>query len=214
MDETFKQLIGETREPLPPRPGSASDGGAVERHDHVYTRNRVASLLLRNRNGLRWACELLAGWRHVAATGQRRRGDWAVFIRGLLDGRHRDAERVVLVMDQLNTHSPASLYQAFAPAEAKRLADRLEVHHTPKHGSWLNGDGFAVLASSGSLRDGRDRACSPRTPMPCPAHRPARHPVPPGRSLGGTAQQCAGQNYLAVHNQPSPDQTQKPLLIN
>ena len=69
---------------------------------------------------------------------QRRRSNWAVFIRDLLDGRYRDAERVVLVMDQPNTHSPASLYQAFAPAEAKRLADRPEVHHTPKHGSWLN----------------------------------------------------------------------------
>ena len=130
MDETFKQLIGETREPLAPRPGSVPGEGAVERYDHVYTRNGVASLFM--------ACEPLAGWRHVAATGQRRRSDWAVFIRELLDRRHRDAECVVLVMDQLNTHSPASLYQAFAPAEAKRLADRLEVHHTPKHGSWLN----------------------------------------------------------------------------
>ena len=84
------------------------------------------------------ACEPLAGWRHVAATAHRCRSDWATFIRDLLDGRYRDAERVVLIMDQLNTHSPASLYQAFAPAKAKRLADRLEVHHTPKHGSWLN----------------------------------------------------------------------------
>ena len=124
MDETFKQLIGETRDPLRARPGT------VERCDHVYTRNGVASLVM--------ACEPLAGWRHVAATEHRRRNDWAMFIRDLLDGRYRDAERVVLVMDQLNTHSPASLHQAFAPAEAKRLANRLEVHHTPKHGSWLN----------------------------------------------------------------------------
>lgn len=124
MDETFKQLIGETRDPLPARPG------AVERYDHVYTRNGVASLFM--------ACEPLVGWRHVAVTEHRRRSDWAHFIRDLLDGRYRDAECVVLVMDQLNTHSPASLHQAFAPAEAKRLADRLEVHHTPKHGSWLN----------------------------------------------------------------------------
>ena len=109
---------------MPARPG------AVERYDHVYTRNGVASLFM--------ASEPLAGWRHVAAAPQRCRSDWALFIRDLLDGRYRDAERVVLVMDQLNTHSPASLYQAFPPAEAKRLADRLEVHHTPKHGSWLN----------------------------------------------------------------------------
>jgi len=124
MDETFKQLIGETREPLPAQPG------AVERHDHVYTRNGVASLFM--------ACEPLAGWRHAAATAHRCRSDWTHFVRDLLDGRYRGAERAVLVMDQLNTHSPASLYQAFAPEEAKRLADRLEIHHTPKHGSWLN----------------------------------------------------------------------------
>jgi len=124
LDETFKQLIGETREPLPPRPGS------VERVDHVYTRNGVASLFL--------ACEPLAVWRHVGVTEHRRRTDWAGFIRSLLEGRYHEAERVVLIMDQLNTHSPASLYEAFPPEEAKRLADRLEIHHTPKHGSWLN----------------------------------------------------------------------------
>jgi hypothetical protein len=124
VDETFKQLIGETREPLPLRPG------AVERWDHVYVRNGVASLFL--------ACEPLAGWRHVEVKEHRRRGDWAAFIRCLLEGRYRQAEKVVLVMDQLNTHSPASLYEALPPQEAKRLAERLEIHYTPKHGSWLN----------------------------------------------------------------------------
>ena len=124
MDETFKQLIGETRGPLPARPGS------VERFGHVYTRNGVASLFL--------AFEPLAGWRTVAVTDHRRRLEWAAFVRSLLDGRHRDAGRVVLVMDQLNTRSAASRCEAFGPAEARRLADRLEVHHTPKHGSWPN----------------------------------------------------------------------------
>jgi hypothetical protein len=104
--------------------------GSVERFDYVYTRNGVASLFL--------ACEPLAGWRHLAVTDHRCRSDWALFIRGLLEGRYREAEKLVLVMDQLNTHSPASLYEAFPPEEAKRLADRLEIHHTPKHGSWLN----------------------------------------------------------------------------
>src|SRR5215211_3060407 len=75
---------------------------------------------------------------HIAVTEHRRRTDWAGFIRSLLEGRYYEAERVVLIMDQLNTHSPASLYEAFPPEEAKRLADRLEIHHTPKHGSWLN----------------------------------------------------------------------------
>ena len=124
LDETFKQLIGEARTPLPPRPGM------VERYDHAYVRNGVASLFL--------ACEPLAGWRHVAVTEHRRRGDWAGFVRSLLDGRYAQAERVVLVMDQLNTHALASLYEAFPPEEAKRLAERIELHHTPKHGSWLN----------------------------------------------------------------------------
>jgi hypothetical protein len=124
VDESFKQLIGASRAPVPMRPGT------VERYDHVYVRNGVASLFL--------ACEPLAGWRHVAVTDHRRRPDWAGFIRALLEGRYKNADKIVLVMDQLNTHSPASLYEAFAPDQAKRLADRLEIHHTPKHGSWLN----------------------------------------------------------------------------
>jgi len=124
LDETSKQLIGETRTPLPPRPGM------VERYDHEYVRNGVACLFL--------VCEPLAGWRHVAVTEHRGRVDWAGFLRSLLDERYRDAERVVLVMDQLNTHALASLSEAFPPEEAKRLAGRIELHHTPKHGSWLN----------------------------------------------------------------------------
>jgi hypothetical protein len=124
LDERSTPLIGEVRTPLPSRPGQAA------RVDYEYVRNGVANLFL--------AFEPLAGWRAVQVTEQRCRGDWASFVRGLVDGRYKDAERIVLVMDQLNTHSPASLYEAFPPAEAKRLADRLEIHHTPKHGSWLN----------------------------------------------------------------------------
>lgn len=124
LDETSKQLIGEVRESLPPVPG------CVERYDSVYVRNGVSNLFL--------AFEPLAGWRHVEVTDTRTRRDWAHFVRDLVDGRYREAEAVVLVMDQLNTHSVASLYEAFAPAEAERVASRLEVHHTPKHGSWLN----------------------------------------------------------------------------
>jgi hypothetical protein len=124
LDELSRQLIGEVQEPLPAQPG------AVERYDSVYVRNGVANLFV--------AFEPLAGWRHTAVTDTRKRGDWAHFVEGLLEGRYRDAECVVLVMDQLNTHSLASLYEVFAPEKAKRLADRLEVHYTPKHGSWLN----------------------------------------------------------------------------
>jgi hypothetical protein len=124
MDETFKQLIGETREPLPPMPGQ------VERFDHVYVRNGVASLFV--------AFEPLAGWRMVTVADHRRRLEWAAFVKSLVDGRYKEAEKIVLVMDQLNTHSPASLYEAFAPEEARRIAAKLEIHYTPKHGSWLN----------------------------------------------------------------------------
>lgn len=124
LDETSKQLIGEVRAPLPPEPG------VPMRYDCEYVRNGTANLFM--------AFEPLAGWRHVEVTDGRRRGDWAWFVKDLLDGRYKDAERVVLVMDQLNTHSIGSLYATFPPEEARRLAERLEVHHTPKHGSWLN----------------------------------------------------------------------------
>ena len=140
MDETFKQLVGEVRAPLPLAPGR------VERYDSVYVRHGVASLFL--------AFEPLAGWRNVAVTDTRTRGDWAHFIRELVDGRYRAAERVVLVMDQLNTHGVASLYEAFPPAEARRLAGRLEIHHTPKHGSWLN---MAEIEFSALARNLPDR---------------------------------------------------------
>lgn len=100
------------------------------------------------------AFEPLGGWRKVAVTDQRRRVDWAHFVRDLVDGRYRETDKIVLVMDQLNTHSPASLYEAFAPAEAKRVADRIEIHHTPKHGSWLN---MAEIELSALSRDLPDR---------------------------------------------------------
>jgi hypothetical protein len=124
LDETSRQLIGEVRNPLPAQPG------AVACYDSVYVRNGVANIFL--------AFEPLAGWRQVTVTDTRKRGDWAHFVEGLLEGPYREVSTRVLVMDQLNTHSPASLYEAFAPEKAKRLADRLEIHYTPKHGSWLN----------------------------------------------------------------------------
>jgi hypothetical protein len=125
LDETFKQLIGEVREPLPMRPGD------VRRYDSVYVRNGVASVFM--------TFEPLAGWRHVELSETRTAVDWARVVKGLVDSRrYKGAERIVLVMDQLNTHGPWSLYEAFEPDEAKRLAAKLEIHHTPKHGSWLN----------------------------------------------------------------------------
>jgi hypothetical protein len=124
LDETSTQPIGEAREPLPMVPGQ------VERYDSVYVRNGVASLFM--------AFEPLAGWREVYVTDGRTRQDFAQVVRDLVDERYRNAEKIVLVMDPLNTHSTASLYQAFAPEEARRIAERLEIHYTPKHGSWLD----------------------------------------------------------------------------
>jgi DDE superfamily endonuclease len=124
VDETNKQLIGEARDPLPATPGHC------RKYDSEYIRNGTANLFI--------ATEPLAGWRHVQVTDTRKRTDFAMFVRDMVDGRYKDAIKVVLVMDNLNTHSIASLYEAFEPAEAKRIAEKLEIHYTPKHGSWLN----------------------------------------------------------------------------
>jgi hypothetical protein len=124
LDETSRQVLAETRPPLPATPGR------LARHDPEYARKGVVNLFL--------VSEPLRGWRQVRVSQQRTRIDWAHCVKELVDVHYADAERIVLVMDQLNTHSPASLYQAFPPSEAKRLADKLEIHYTPKHGSWLN----------------------------------------------------------------------------
>lgn len=124
LDEASKQLVKETRCPIPARPGQP------RREDYEYERNGTANLFM--------MFEPLAGWRHVKVTDRRTAADFAEVIRELVDERYPKAEKIVLVMDNLNTHKPASLYEAFEPAEARRLLDRLEIHHTPKHGSWLD----------------------------------------------------------------------------
>jgi len=130
FDETSEQLTDHSRPPLPARPAQGERPGLPARGDYEYVRHGAANCFL-------W-CEPLAGRCHVTVTAQRTKEDFARAIRDLVDLHSPDAERIVLVLDNLNTHSPASLYEAFPPAEAKRLADRLELHHTPKHGSWLN----------------------------------------------------------------------------
>ena len=110
--------------PLPVIPGH------VAKYDNEYVRNGTANLFM--------VFEPLAGWREVTVTDNRTRTDWAGVVKALVDGRYKNAKKVVLVMDNLNTHSVASLYEAFAPAEARRIAEKLEIHYTPKHGSWLN----------------------------------------------------------------------------
>jgi hypothetical protein len=124
VDEGGKQLVGDVRPPLPARPGSPP------KEDSEYERHGVANLFL--------AVEPLAGKRLVEVTQRRTAVDFARFLRRVLDELYPDAEKVVLVTDNLNTHGLGSLYEAFEPAEARRLAERVEWHYTPKHGSWLN----------------------------------------------------------------------------
>lgn len=124
LDEKSKQLISEVREPL-----DASSGRGA-RHDYEYKREGIANLFI--------VSEPLAGWRHLQVTERRTKLDWAQCIKELVDLHYPEAEKIVLVMDNLNTHTPAALYEAFTPAEARRIASKLEIHYTPKHGSWLN----------------------------------------------------------------------------
>jgi hypothetical protein len=124
MDETSKQHVKESRLPLPGRPGD------VEKYDYEYERNGVSNLFM--------VSAPLIGWRHVEVTDRHTCLDWAYLMREVVDTHFPNARRVVVVMDNLNTHRPSSLYKAFPAAEAKRILDRLELHYTPKHGSWLN----------------------------------------------------------------------------
>jgi hypothetical protein len=124
MDETTKQHIMETRRPVGQVPGQPY------RHDSEYKRNGVSNLFM--------FLAPLKSWRHVEVTDQRTKVDWARVLRQLVDGHFSEAKKIILVMDNLNTHCPSSLYEAFEPEEAKRILDKLEIHYTPKHGSWLN----------------------------------------------------------------------------
>lgn len=124
MDEASKQLVGEVRQPLPTRPGQ------IEKYDSEYTRLGTTNIFM--------AIEPLAGQRRVQVTDRRTMVDWAHFVRYLLDDVYPEARQIVLVMDNLNTHSIGSLYEAFDAETARSLAARLEIHFTPKHGSWLN----------------------------------------------------------------------------
>jgi transposase len=124
MDETSKQLVSEVTPPLPLGPGQ------VERVDYEYERQGVANLFL--------VSEPLTGQRHVQVTARRTKQDWAYLMKALVDVWYPWAITIVLVMDNLNTHVAAALYETFAPAEARRILEKLEIHYTPKHGSWLN----------------------------------------------------------------------------
>jgi uncharacterized small protein (DUF1192 family) len=124
MDEKPKQLLNEKRDPIPVKPGH------IKRYDYEYSRGGVANMFI--------AFEPLVGFRNIKVTQRRTKKDWAKFMQELADAHYPEAERIIVVMDNLGTHKPASFYDTFEPVEAKRLIDRFEFHYTPKHGSWLN----------------------------------------------------------------------------
>lgn len=124
MDEMNKQCIKEIRKSLPITPGNP------ERYDSEYERNGGVNIFLAN--------EPLKGHRIINVTDRRTKIDWAYFIKELVDNQYPDVEKIILIMDNLNTHTVGSLYEAFEPEEARQLIDKLEIHYTPKHGSWLN----------------------------------------------------------------------------
>ena len=124
LDEVSKQLVEETRTPQPMQPGQPA------RHDYEYKRNGTANMFM--------LFAPLEGWRHVEVTARRTAIDYAKILRDLSDIHFPKAEKIMLVQDNLNTHVPTSLYEAFEPAEARRIIERFEWHYTPKHGSWLN----------------------------------------------------------------------------
>ena len=146
LDETSRQLLGDVAPPLPPAPGRPA------REDDEYARGGVCNLFL--------VTEPLRGWRHVTVSDRRTRTDFAHCIKELVDVHYPQAEKIVLVMDHLNTHTPASLYEAFPPDEARRLTAKLEIHYTPKHGSWLNMAEIELGVLAGQCLDRRlpDRA--------------------------------------------------------
>ena len=181
LDETSKQLIVETRAPIPAKPGRKA------RHDYEYERNGVANLFM--------VFAPLEGWRHVKVTDRHTAIDYAHMLRDLSDVHFPDAAKIVLVQDNLNTHKPASLYEAFPAAEARRLVERFEWHYTPKHGSWLDmaESELGVLASQCLDRRIADKQILARR----------------SQRLAGPPQQAPRQGQLAVQNCRRPRQAEE-----
>lgn len=150
MDESTKQLIKETRKPI------AVKRGQPERYDSEYERNGVCNIFIH--------FEPLKGKRRIKITDNRKKADWAYFIKELVDEVYANAEKIILVMDNLNIHTGASLYETFSPGEARRLLDKLEIHHTPVHGSWLN---MAEIELSHLSRQCLDRRIPDKETLMC-----------------------------------------------
>lgn len=183
MDEKPKQLVKETRAPVPCAKGRPA------RIDYEYERNGTANVFL--------FVDPLRGWRRVEATERRTRLDWARQIKRLVDADYPRATKITLVMDNLNTHGAASLYEAFKPAEARRLAEKLEIVHTPRHGSWRE---------RGRGRTGGPGEAEHRRSPPRP-----RGPQRPPQGLAESPQPIPPEGRLAVHHRRRPHQAQTPL---
>ena len=186
LDETSKQLIAETRLPIAMKPGRPA------RCDYEYERNGVANLFM--------MFAPLEGWRHVQVTDRHTAVDYAHVLKDLADTHFSAAQIIVLVQDNLNIHSKASLYEAFPAAEARRLVERFEWRYTPKHGSWLNLAESELGVLSSQCLDRR----IPRQ----------RNPRRGSRRLGAGPQRQSRQGRLALHNPKRSHQTQAPLPIN
>ena len=186
MDETSKQQVKETRVPRPAAPG------VVSTYDYEYERNGVSSLFM--------LFAPLDGWRRVEIRERRTKVDWAHVIKRLVDEDYADRERIVLVMDNLNTHKLSSLYEAFEPAEARRIAERLQIHYTPKHGSWLNMVEIEIGVIGSAVLG--------------PSHSRQRRSAPRGKSAAGVPQPGSGACQLALHHRGCALQTQVTLPFN
>ena len=180
LDETSRQLAAEVSPPRPAEPGRPA------RQDYEYERRGVCNLFL--------VCEPLRGWRDVMVSDRRTRIDWAHCVKDLLEVHYPDAEHIVLVQDNLNTHTPASLYEAFEPATAKRLAGRLELRYTPKYSSWLNMAEIELAVLAGQCLDRR------------PGDAGAR-----GRGVAGGTQRFRSWRRLALYDRGCPHQTEAPI---
>ena len=186
LDETSKQQTKETRLPRPARPGASGV------YDYEYERNGVSNLFM--------LFAPLEGWRQVEVTDRRTKVEWARVVRKLVDEDYPDKDRIVLVMDNLNTHHPASLYDAFEPAEARRIAERLEIHYTPKHGSWLN---MAEIEIGGA-----------GPPMPGPPHSRPSCATKRVKGVARPAQPRHHKSGLALHHHGRTHQIEVPVSIN
>ena len=183
LDETSKQLIAETRVPIPAKPGHP------KRYDYEYQRNGTANLFM--------MFAPLEGWRHVEVTDRHTAVDYAQILKDLSDKHFPNVSQIVLVQDNLNTHKPASLYEAFPAAEARRLVERFEWHYTPKHGSWLDMAEAELGGAVGTV----SRSAHPRQADPDRG----------SRRLGRRSQQEPYHSRLAVHHRRRPRQAEEAI---